>query len=68
MSFPASSDISQDNTEMLEEQCHEMQRWHEEEQQSLLRLQKAVEAYCAECAAQKARRKAEAKVKEETER
>jgi len=68
MSSPAPSDISQNNAEMLEEQCHQMQRWHEEEQQSLLRLQEAAEARRAERAAQKARREAEAKVKEEAER
>ena len=45
-----------------------MQRWHEEEQQSLLQLQKAAEARCAERAAQKARRKAEARAKEEAKR
>ena len=45
-----------------------MQRWHEEEQQSLLQLQEAVEAHHAEHVAQKARRKAEAKAKEEAER
>ena len=68
MSSPTHSDLSQNDTEMLEEQCREMQRQHEEEQQSLLRLQKAAEAYCAECAAQKARREAEAKAKEEAKR
>ena len=36
---------------MLEEQCHEMQRWHKEEEQSLLQLQEAVEARHAERAA-----------------
>jgi len=45
-----------------------MQRWHEEEQQSLLWLQKAAEARRAEHAAQKARREAEARAKEEAER
>ena len=45
-----------------------MQRQHEEEQQSFLRLQKAAEAYRAERAAQKARRKAEARAKEEAKR
>jgi len=45
-----------------------MQRWHEEEQQSLLWLQKAAEARRAERAAQKARREAEARAKEEAER
>ena len=45
-----------------------MQRWHEEEQQSLLRLQEAAEARRAERVAQKARREVEAKAKEEAER
>ena len=45
-----------------------MQQRHEEEQQSLLQLQKAVEAHHAECAAQKARREVEARAKEEAER
>jgi len=54
MSSPTPSDISQNNAEMLEEQCREMQRWHEEEQQSLLCLQEAMEAHCAEHVAQKA--------------
>ena len=61
MSFPAPSDISQNNAEALEKQRQEMQRRHKEEQRSLLRLQEAVEARCAERAAQKARREAEAK-------
>ena len=68
MSSPAPSDISQNNAEMLEEQYREMQRWHEEEQQSLLWLQKAAEARHAEHAAQKARREVEARAKEEAER
>ena len=68
MSSPAHSDVSQNDAEMLEEQRCQMQRWHEEEQQSLLRLQEAAEARRAERAAQKARREAEAKAKEEAER
>jgi len=56
MSSPAYSDLSQNDAEMFEEQ------------QSLLRLQKAAEAHRTECAAQKARREAEAKAKEEAER
>jgi len=68
MSSPTHSNISQNDAEMLEEQHHEMQRWHEEEQQSLLRLQEAAEAHCAERVAQKARREVEAKAKEEAER
>ena len=45
-----------------------MQQWHEEKQQSLLHLQEAVEACCAECVAQKARREAEAKAKKEAKK
>ena len=51
MSSSTHFNISQNNTEMLEEQCCEMQWWHEEEEQSLLWLQEAVEACHAECAA-----------------
>ena len=61
-------DLSQNNAEMLEEQCYEMQQWHEKEQQSLLQLQEAAAACHAEHAAQKARRKVEAKAKEEAKR
>ena len=68
MSSPALSDISQNDAEMLEEQRWEMKQQHEEEQQSLLQLQRAVEACRAEYAAQKARREAEARAKEEAER
>jgi len=68
MSFPAPSDISQADAEMLEIQCHEMQQRYEEQQQSLLQLQKAVEACYVECMAQKARREVEAKAKEEAKR
>ena len=53
---------------MLEEQCYEMQQRHEEEQQSLLCLQEVVEAHYAKHVAQKARREAEAKAKEEAEK
>ena len=53
---------------MLEEQHWEMQRRHEEEQRSLLRLQEAAEACHAERAAQKARREAEAKEEAERQR
>jgi len=48
------SNISQNNAEMLKEQCREMQWQHEEEQQSLLCLQEAMEARRAEHVAQKA--------------
>jgi len=63
MSSSAHSDLSQNDAEALEKQ-----RRHEEEQRSLLRLQEAVEARCAERAAQKARREVEAKAKEEAKR
>jgi len=68
MSFPTPSDISQHNAEMLKEQRYKMQRWHKEEQQLLVHLQEAAEARCVKCAAQKARREAETKTKEEAER
>ena len=68
MSSPAHSDLSQNDAEMLEEQCQKMQWQHEKKQQSLLRLQEAVEAHHVEHVAQKARREAEAKAKEEAER
>ena len=51
MSSPTPSDISQYNTNMLEEQCCEMQQWHKEEQQLLVHLKEAVEAHCIECVA-----------------
>ena len=68
MSSPAPSDISQNNAEMLKKQCCEMQWRHEEEEQSLLRLQEAAEAHCAKHVAQKARREVEAKAKEEAKK
>ena len=68
MSSPTHSNISQNNAEMLEEQHYEMQQWHEEEQQSLLCLQEAVEVYHAEHTAQKARREMEAKAKEKAKK
>ena len=45
-----------------------MQWRYEEEQQLLAQLEEAAKLRQAECAAQKARRKAEAKAKEEAER
>ena len=68
MSSPITSNLSQNDAEMLEEQHREMQRQHKEEQRSLLQLQEAAEACRAERAAQKARREVEAKAKEEAER
>ena len=68
MSFSNPSDISQNNTKMLEEQCHKIQRQHKEEQQSLLHLQEAVEACHAKHVAQKAKREVEAKAKKKTKK
>ena len=51
MSSPTHSNISQNDAKMLEEQCRKMQQQHEEEQQSLLRLQEATEAHRVEHAA-----------------
>jgi len=53
---PTPSDISQNDTELLKEQ------------QSLLQLQEVAEARYTECVAQKARREAEAKAKEEAKK
>jgi len=68
MSFPAPSDISQNDAEILEKQRQEMQWRYEEQQQLLAQLEEAVKLRWAEHAAQKARREAEAKAKEEAER
>ena len=68
MSFLTYSDLFQNDAEMLEEQRCEIQQQHEEQQQSLLRLQEAAEAYHAEHMVQEARRKAEVKAKEEAKR
>ena len=68
MSSPTPSDISQNNAEILKKQWQEMQQRHEEEQQLLAQLEEAAKLHWAECAAQKARREAEAKAKEEAKR
>jgi len=68
MSSPIPSDISQNDTEILEKQRQEMQQRHKEEQQLLAQLEEVAKLHRAECAAQKARREAEAKAKEEAER
>jgi len=68
MSSPAPSNISQNNTKILEKQRQEIQRRYEEEQQLLVQLEEAVKLRQAEHMAQKARREAEAKAKEEAER
>ena len=68
MSSPTHSDISQDDTEILEKQWQEMQWRHQEEQQLLVQLKEVVKLCRAEHVAQKARREAEEKAKEKAER
>ena len=48
MSFPAHSDISQHNTEILEKQWQEIQQRHEEEQRLLIQLEEAAKLHQAE--------------------
>jgi len=45
MSSPALSNISQNNTNVLEKQWQEMQQRHEEEKQLLIQLEKAVKLH-----------------------
>ena len=61
MSFPTHSDISQNDTEILEKQWQEMQ-WLQ------VQLEEVVKLCWAECMAQKAKKEVEEKVKEEAER
>ena len=68
MSSSAPSDISQNDAEILVKQWQEMQWRHKEEQQLLAQLEEVAKLRQAECAAQKARREAEAKAKEEAKR
>ena len=68
MSSPTSFNISQHNTNMLEEQQQEIQRRYEEEQWLQAHLEEATEAYHIECAAQKVRKVVEAKVREKAKK
>jgi len=61
MSSPTSSDILQNNAEILKKQWQEIQWRHEEEQQLLVQLEEVVKLYQAEHVAQKARREVEEK-------
>ena len=45
MSFPAPSDISQNNTENLKKQQQEIQQRHEEKEQLLLQLKEAAKLH-----------------------
>ena len=62
------SDISQDDTEILEKQWQEKQWRYEEEQWLLVQLEEVAKLCQAECIAQKARREAEEKTREEAEK
>ena len=68
ISSPVHSDISQDDTEVLEKQWQEMQQRYEEQQWLLVQLEEVVKLHWAEHTAQKARREAEEKAKEKAER
>jgi len=68
MSSPSLSDISQDNTKILEKQQQEMQWRHKKEQWLLVQLEEAVKLCWAEHVAQKVRREAEKKAQKEAER
>jgi len=68
MSSPAPSNISQNNAKILEIQQQEIQQRHEEEEQLLLQLEEVAKLCQAEHAAQKARKEAEAKAREEAKR
>ena len=68
MSSSALSDISQNDAKILKKQWQEIQQRHKEEQQFLVQLEEVAKLCQAECVAQKARREAEAKAKEETEK
>jgi len=61
ISSPANSDISQNNTKILEKQWQEMQQRHKEEQKLLLQLKEVTRLRQAERMAQKARREVEEK-------
>ena len=63
MSSPAPSNISQNDAEVLEKQ-----RRHEEEQWLLVQLEEVAKSYQAECVAQKPKKEAKAKVREEVKR
>ena len=68
MSFLTSSDISQHDANILEEQHHKMQWQHEEEQWLLVCLEEVAEACHVKHAAQKARREVEAKIREKAKK
>ena len=68
MSSPAPSNISQNDTEILEKQWQEMQWRHEKEQRLLAQLEEIAKSCWAKYVAQKAKREAEEKAREKAER
>ena len=68
MSSSTPSNISQNNAKDLEKRWQEIQWRYKKELLLLIQLENAAKLCQAECAAQKARRKAETKVREEAKR
>ena len=68
MFSPTLSDISQNNTEVLEKQQQEKQWRYKEEQQLLVQLKEVAKLCQAEHMAQKARREAKAKARKKAKR
>jgi len=68
MSSPTLSNISQNDTKILEKQRQEMQWRYKEEQRLLAQLEEAAKLHRAEHTAQKTRRKVEEKAWKEAER
>ena len=68
MSSPVPSNISQNDTEILEKQWQEIQWRYKKEQQLLVQLEEVAKLRQTEHAAQKARREAEEKAQKEAER
>jgi len=68
MSFPALSDIFQNDVKVFEKQQQEIQQRHEEEQLLLVQLEEVAKLHWAEHVAQKARKEAKAKVREKAKR
>ena len=68
MSSPIYSNISQNDTEVLEKQWQKIQRRYKKEQWLLIQLEEAAKSHWAERVAQKARKEVEAKARKEAKR
>ena len=68
MSSPAHSNISQNNTEILETQQQEMQQRYKEKQYLLVQIEEVAKLCRAKHVDQKTRREAEEKTRKEAER